>query len=120
MLARQRIQVASNTRLDIIEVKDNIGAEEQRKVVGKPESRCVLVGQDLRNSDSTFRGLSQGTEYLTQESHANFKERREKIRHDVAESIPLFGFYLDLLKWFFIDPQKPKPEMDGIKVEIIH
>lgn len=57
-------------------------------------------------------------ELLTRESHTAFKENREKIRHQVADQLPLFGFYVKLLKWLFINPNEPPPELEGLNIVI--
>jgi hypothetical protein len=55
-------------------------------------------------------------ELLTSESHAAFKEKRERVRQEVADRLPLFGFYLQLLRWLFIDPDAAPPELEGIHI----
>lgn len=53
---------------------------------------------------------------LTQESHAAFKSRREALRDRVAQKLPLFGFYRDLLRWLFIHPQTPPPDYPRVEI----
>jgi hypothetical protein len=36
-------------------------------------------------------------------SHGSFKLRRDDMREDLAERIPLYGFYRDLLKMLFME-----------------
>jgi hypothetical protein len=57
-------------------------------------------------------------EHLTRESHAGFKSRREQIRQQVAEQIPLFRFYQNLLRWFFQNPESPAPVFSGVSLAI--
>jgi hypothetical protein len=58
-------------------------------------------------------------EYLTRESHAGFKNRREQVRQQVAAHIPLFGFYQELLQWLFSDPNAPAPSFPGVTVALV-
>ena len=44
-------------------------------------------------------------EKLTRESHSAFKANRESIRNRLAEVYPLMGYYRDLLRWLFVDPE---------------
>lgn len=55
-------------------------------------------------------------ERLTKESHSGFKATREDIREQVAQRIPLFKFYRDLLKWLFLNPDRKPPEFAGVTV----
>lgn len=48
-------------------------------------------------------------EHLTRESHTGFKARRESLRNQIAQAMPLFGFYRDLLRWLFLDPRGEAP-----------
>jgi hypothetical protein len=58
-------------------------------------------------------------EYLTRESHAGFKNRREQVRQQIASHIPLFGFYQDLLKWLFQNPDDRAPTFPGVSVAVV-
>lgn len=49
-------------------------------------------------------------EWLTQESHASFKQRRDRLRDEVARQVPLFGFYRELLMWLLMSPDHGGPE----------
>ena len=55
-------------------------------------------------------------ERLTRESHQGFKATRERIRDEVAQRIPLFGFYRALLKWLLLDPTGEPPTHEGVEV----
>ena len=55
-------------------------------------------------------------EALTRESHAAFKTNRDKVRGDVAARIPLFGFYLRLMHWLFVDHRSTPPAHPGVRV----
>ena len=58
----------------------------------------------------------QEREYLTRESHAGFKARREALRNQIAGTIPLFGFYRDLLRWLFLSPSEPAPTFEAVEI----
>jgi len=60
----------------------------------------------------------QEREYLTRASHAGFKERREMLRNQVADTLPLFGFYRDLLRWLFLSPDEPAPTFEAVEIVI--
>jgi len=51
-------------------------------------------------------------EALTAESHEGFKARREALRNQIADRLPLFRFYRDLLRWLFRSPAEPAPTFD--------
>ena len=59
-------------------------------------------------------------EHFSKESHAGFKTKRESIRDQVAEQIPLMRFYRDLLQYVFAADRSSKnlPSMQGISVLI--
>ena len=61
----------------------------------------------------------QEREYLTRESHAGFKERREALRNQIARTVPLFGFYRDLLRWLFLSPAEPAPTFESVEIVVI-
>lgn len=58
-------------------------------------------------------------EFLTRESHVGFKNRREHVRQQIADQIPLFGFYQALLKWLFQDPEGPAPTFPGVMLSLV-
>ena len=55
-------------------------------------------------------------EKLTTESHWAFKSSREHIRNQIAEGIPLMGFYRDLLQWLFLEPHGAPPYFHKVEV----
>ncbi len=57
-------------------------------------------------------------EYLTRESHAAFKERRERVRDQIAERLPLVGFYRETLRFLFRSPDGPPPRLDNVEIEL--
>ncbi len=106
-------------RFDFVEVKDYLG-REHRKRSGWSAMKSVV-----RWREKTFEIQIQPLgnylherELLTRESHSSFKVRREQLRADIAERIPLFGFYLRLLRWLFIEPDAPPPRFGDAVVEL--
>jgi hypothetical protein len=41
------------------------------------------------------------------------------VRQQIADHVPLFGFYQDLLKWLFQNPEGPAPEFPGVTVALV-
>jgi hypothetical protein len=58
----------------------------------------------------------QEREFLTRESHAGFKAKREDLRNQIADQIPLFGFYRNLLRWLFLSPAEPVPAYPSVRI----
>jgi hypothetical protein len=58
-------------------------------------------------------------ERLTRESHASFKGTRERVRDEVAQRLPLFGFYRALLRWLFLDPSSEAPRQEGVDIVLV-
>ena len=42
-------------------------------------------------------------DHMAGPSHHSFKLRRDAMRDEIAQTIPLYGFYRDLLKMLFMD-----------------
>lgn len=91
----------SNQTLNWVETKNYLN--EAGKLSGWSALKSVIVW-----ADSTFelqiqsrRNFYAERERFTRESHDSFKLRRDNIREQVAEKIPLFRFYRDLLRWLF-------------------
>lgn len=104
-------------RLRLLEVKDHLGEQKESgwqamKVVYSWWSKTFEIQVQTMNT------FLREQERLTSESHAAFKERREKVRLQVAAQIPLFGFYLQLLKWLFIHPESDPPALEGVNIRI--
>lgn len=108
------------SRLELIETKDythggkQSGWEALKSVVRWWDKTIEIQIQPLRNY------LSE-REHLTRESHAGFKARREDLRDAIARSMPLFGFYRELLKWLFVGPTSGEdaPTYEGVRVRIV-
>ncbi|SMF06269.1 hypothetical protein [Pseudobacteriovorax antillogorgiicola] len=108
-----------NDEIRIIEVKNHLGLQKQKKS-GWQALKVVVAwqGKVFEIQIQPLEVYLREQEYLTGESHAGFKERRERIRNEVAQKLPLFGFYVELLKWLFINPHQKPPQMSGIRVEL--
>mmetsp|Transcript_14851 Transcript_14851/g.40643 ORF Transcript_14851/g.40643 Transcript_14851/m.40643 type:complete len:497 (+) Transcript_14851:51-1541(+) len=69
-----------------------------------------------------LRNYHRERERITKESHSEFKARREGLRDVIAQGIPLFGFYRDLLHWLFkttaANPDAPPPAFNNVRVEL--
>lgn len=119
-LKELHIKPAQNRgNLEFVEVKDYL--KGKRKQSGWEAIKSVV-----RWSDKTFeiqiqplRNFLRERELLTKESHTSFKSNRERVREQVAQKVPLFGFYRDLLRWLFLNPDDPPPQYNGIKLLIV-
>ena len=109
----------TTSRLEFIEVKDYMAE------IGRKETGWEAIKSVFRWWDSTIEvqvqplwNYHQEREYLTRESHAGFKERREALRNQIAVQIPLFGFYRDLLRWLFLSPAEPAPTFESVQIVV--
>ena len=109
----------SSRGLNFVEVKDYL-AEPQNKQSGWEALKSVVQWWDgifeiqLQPLSNYFRER----EMLTRESHWAFKANREHIRNELAQRIPLMGFYRDLLYWLFVRPSTPAPAFNNVKVSL--
>lgn len=55
-------------------------------------------------------------ERLTRESHQAHKQRRDAIRRQVGERVPLLTFTRTLLRWLFTGAEGPPPAHPGVEV----
>ncbi|HRV91134.1 MAG TPA: hypothetical protein P5526_03110 [Anaerolineae bacterium] len=109
----------STRTLEFVEVKDYLG--RQRKQSGWEAVKSVV-----RWGDKTFeiqvqplRNFLRERELLTRESHTSFKAKRERVREQVAQQIPLFHFYRELLRWLFLSPDTPPPQYHQIHLQLV-
>jgi hypothetical protein len=104
-------------RLQFIEVK-NYMARRGRKQTGWEAIKSVFRWWDstIEVQVQPLWNYHQEREHLTRESHAGFKARREALRNQIADAIPLFGFYRDLLRWLFVSPAEPAPAFEAIEI----
>ncbi len=109
----------STHKLSLVEIKNHLG-ESQQKKSGWQAIKAVYSwwNKTFEIQVQTLDVYLREQELLTSESHAAFKEKRERVRQEVADHLPLFGFYLQLLRWLFISPDAPPPELAGIHIII--
>ncbi len=109
-----------NRRLHFVEIKDYLAPSQQKgsgwealkSVVRWSEKTVEIQIQPLGN-------FLYERELLTKESHTSFRANRERIRNQVAEQIPLFRFYRDLLRWLFLHPDGPPPLYPGVTLSLV-
>jgi len=109
--------VAGNSRLHFIETKDYVHGDH------KKDSGWKAVKSVVKWGDRVFEIQVQplGNYYrerdrITRESHAAFKERRERLRDELGQRLPLMALYHDLLHWLFLHPDEPPPTLEGVEV----
>jgi hypothetical protein len=120
VLAHHRVPVhRSTTRLEFIEVKDYL-AHWGRKETGWEAIKSVCRWWDgmIEVQIQPLGNYHHERERLTRESHAGFKTRREAVRNQIATTIPLFGFYRDLLRWLFLSPDEPAPTFASVEIVV--
>lgn len=120
-LERRGVPVTPRTgSLECLEVKDYLSETEGLKASGWQAIKSVFQWWDtmIEVQVQPLSNYLQERERLTRESHTGFKSRREDIRNQVASAIPLFGFYRDLLKWLFLEPDAPAPTFDGVTIVV--
>lgn len=110
---------ASNARLTFIETKNYLGNQEKRSGWEAIKSVVEWSGRLFEIQIQPLRNFWREREYLTRESHAGFKSRREQVREQVCQQNPLFGFYQQLLRWLFQSQEDcPAPEFRNVSVVI--
>ena len=107
----------SYRRLELVETKDYL-QRPSRKQSGWTALKTVVkwAGRTFEIQVQPLSNFLHERERLTRESHASFKSRRESVRDEVAERLPLFGFYRALLRWLFLDPTSEAPHHEGVEV----
>jgi ppGpp synthetase/RelA/SpoT-type nucleotidyltranferase len=106
------------TRLSFVETKDYIRNAEKNSGWEAMKSVITWGGRMFEVQVQPLSNFWREREHLTRESHAGFKSRREEIRLQVAERIPLFRFYQSLLRWLIQLPASPAPTFPGISVVV--
>ena len=103
--------------LNFLEVKNYLGPAE-RKRSGWEALKSVVRWWDtvFEIQVQPLSKFMREREFLTKESHSGFKSRRQEVRNKVAEQIPLFRFFRDLLRWVFINAHEPPPVFAGVSV----
>jgi hypothetical protein len=107
-------------RLSFVEVKDYL-APNQQKQSGWEGVKSVVkwAGKTFEIQVQPLGNFLHERELLTKESHNTFKLNRERVREEVAQQIPLFGFYRDLLRWLFQNPDTPPPTYPGVTISLV-
>ena len=121
VLRKHRIEPNENVKqLEFLEVKDYL-AESRRKLTGWEAVKSVVRWADktFEIQIQTLRNFLRERELLTSESHVSFKSNRERVRAQVARQIPLFGFYQELLRWLFLEPEAAPPDHDRVRLNLI-
>lgn len=117
-LERHNVPVRLNTmKPECIETKDYLDPRG-RKASGWSAMKSVFAWWDtmIEVQVQPLRNFHQERERLTRESHAGFKSSREALRNQIAVTVPLFGFYRDLLKWLFVSPDTPPPLFPSVTI----
>jgi hypothetical protein len=109
-----------SNRLHFIEVKDYLRSNRQK------QSGWEALKSVVRWSDKTFEIQIQPLgnflyerELLTNERHTSFRANRQQVRNQVAEQIPQFCFYRDLLRWLFLFPDEAPPAYPGVTLSLV-
>jgi hypothetical protein len=104
-------------RMAFIEVKDYM-AQRGRKATGWEAIKSVFRWWDtmIEVQVQPLANFHREREALTAESHGGFKARRDALRNQIADRLPLFGFYRDLLRWLFLSPSEPAPAFDSVHI----
>jgi hypothetical protein len=108
---------AATSRMQCIEVKDYM-AQRGRKETGWEAIKSVFRWWDtmIEVQVQPLANFHREREALTAESHSGFKARRDALRNQIADRLPLFGFYRDLLRWLFLSPAEPAPTFDSVEI----
>jgi hypothetical protein len=120
-LTRHKVPMLPSTQsLHCLEVKDYMDARRGMKASGWQAVKSVFQWWDtmIEVQVQPLGNYLQERERLTRESHAGFKANREALRNQIAATIPLFGFYRDLLKWLFLAPDSPAPVFESVAIVV--
>ncbi|MEW5740682.1 MAG: hypothetical protein AB1938_17270 [Myxococcota bacterium] len=120
LTARQLPMDEGHGRLEFVETKDYL-ARPSRKQSGWSALKSVVrwAGRTFEIQVQPLSNFLHERERLTRESHASFKATRERVRDEVAQRLPLFGFYRGLLRWLFLDPTSEPPQHEGVDVVLV-
>lgn len=120
VLAKLTIPYRDGTRsLGFIETKNYLG-QNDRKKSGWEALKSVVQWWDkvIEIQVQPLSKFMREREFLTRESHSGFKSKREEIRNQVAEQIPHFKFFRDLLRWLFQNGADCPPNFPGVQVVV--
>lgn len=111
---------AACRRLSFLETKDYVHGEHLK------DSGWKAVKSVVKWWDRVFEiqvqplpNYYRERERITRESHAAFKERRERLRDELGQRLPLMALYHQMLHWLFLHPDERPPELEGVKV-VLH
>jgi ppGpp synthetase/RelA/SpoT-type nucleotidyltranferase len=97
---------SSRELLEFIETKDYLHcAPEQMKKTGWRAIKSVARwhGRLFEIQVQPLSNYYLELDHMSGPSHRSFKLRRDSLRAELAEHIPLYGFYRDLLKMLFME-----------------
>lgn len=120
VLAAHSVPVRAGTAaLEFIEVKDYM-SQDGRKETGWEAIKSVFKWWDtmIEVQVQPLWNYHQEREFLTRQSHAGFKAHREALRNQIADTVPLFGFYRNLLRWLFLSPDEPAPAFSSVTINV--
>jgi ppGpp synthetase/RelA/SpoT-type nucleotidyltranferase len=104
--------------LIFLETKDYIRGADKSSGWEAVKSVIMWSGRMFEVQIQPLGNFWREREHLTRESHAGFKSRREEVRQQIAEQIPLFRFYQNLLRWLIQLPDSPAPTFPGVSVRV--
>ena len=119
-LAAHRVPVHEATRsLTVLETKDYLSRE------GRKRSGFMAIKSVVQWWDRTFeiqvqplRNYYRERERVTKESHAAHAQRRDSLRAQVAEHVPLMAFYREMLVWLFSGTEGDPPRHSGVTLRL--
>ncbi|MDX1524086.1 MAG: hypothetical protein R3264_20825, partial [Anaerolineae bacterium] len=120
VLAAFKVEPGKNTQaLEFIERKNYL-AGGNRKASGWRAYKSVVRWWDrtFEIQIQPLRNFLRERELLTLESHMSFKANRDRVRSQVAQQIPLFGYCQELLRWLFLNPDGAPPVRENIEIII--
>ncbi len=117
-LSEREIPASDDTvRLHFLETKDYLSRSKS--------SGWTAVKSVVRWWDGLFEiqvqplvNYYRERERLTRESHQAHKQRRDLLREQVGERLPLLTFTRQLLQWLFTGAQGAPPEHPGVQIVV--
>jgi hypothetical protein len=106
-------------RLEFVETKNYLTGHDKESGWEAIKSVVNWNGRMFEIQVQPLGNFWREREFLTRESHAGFKNRREQVRQQVAHYVPLFRFYQELLSWLFQNSDVPAPVFPGVSVSLV-
>lgn len=97
--------ITSNKLLEYVEVKDYLTCPpEQMKKTGWRALKSVVKWNDglFELQVQPLANYYLELDHMAGPSHSSFKSARDRMREDLAQQYPLYGFYRQLLKMLFL------------------